>query len=220
MLRWLKYVSSRDQSDLVAITEAPNDFVVVTSWTNGRKAVVHLLENMNGDKVIMKVYRPGFLMTMIREYFMTRYLSGRLSGSPRVIGFKPWRKTLFLSYVNGQRVLEWVLERFGEADLKLADFQSFHGLDPDRLDGRVDRAFRRLRESRSEEARRIKDAIRASYATLHRCYILHGSPDPRNMIYDGDRVSIIDFDHTRLSLDPAKIDYRGLEYWYGLRRAN
>src|SRR5436309_14949210 len=124
MQRSLKYDSLRDEPEFVSVGSDRNEFIIVTSWTNGRKAVVHLLENAYGEKVIMKAYRPGFLITMFREYLMTQYIARRLSGSPRVLGFKPWRKTLFLSYVTGQRVLEWVLERFGDPDLKLADFQS------------------------------------------------------------------------------------------------
>jgi len=215
-------------SDRLPVTARPtsrptdhrlNGVTVVTSWTNGRKAVVHLVENGKGEKLIMKVYRRGFFLTMVREYIATRYIAGRRTDTPRVKGFRPWRRELMLSYVSGRRVLEWVLERFGDEGLSLADFQSFHGLDPERLDPRVAVAFERLRASRSEDARRLKEAIRSSYDTLHRLHILHGSPDPRNVIYDGDRVVIIDFDHTRPSFNPAKIDYRGLEYWYGLSRA-
>ena len=88
-----------------------NECRVVTSWTNGRKAIVHLLAKPNGDTLIRKVYRRGFLAAMLREYFMTTYIACRLPSTLRVLGFNPWRKELFLSYVTGQRVLEWVLER-------------------------------------------------------------------------------------------------------------
>jgi hypothetical protein len=194
------------------------EFAVTTSWTNGRKAIVHLLENTKHEKFIMKVYRRGFLLTMFREYFLTKHVARRLPGSPRVLAFRPRRRELFLSYVSGQRVLEWVLERFGDKALSLHEFQSLQGVDPDHPDPRVAEAFRRLRESTSAEARRLKDAIRASYSTLHGFHLLHGSPDPRNMIYDGSHICIIDFDHARPSFNPAKIDYRALEYWYGLSR--
>jgi serine/threonine protein kinase len=193
-----------------------NEFRVITSWTNGRKAIVHLVENNRGEKSILKIYRPGFTLTMLREYLVTRYIASRVPLAPKVLGLRPLRKELLLSYVSGQRVLEWVLERFGDAGLSLQDFQSFHGLDPDHPNPVVAAAFERFRRSTSEDAQQLKQAIRASYAALHRIGMLHGSPDPRNIIYGDGRVSIIDFDHARPCLDPAKIDYRSLTYWYGL----
>jgi serine/threonine protein kinase len=193
-----------------------NESRAITSWTNGRKAIVQLIENGRGEKWILKTYRPGFALTMLREYLVTRYISRRIPLTPKVLGFRPLRKELLLSYVSGQRVLEWVLERFGDAGLYLLDFQSFHGLDPDHPNPVVAAAFERFRRSTSEDAQQLKQAIRASYAALHRIGILHGSPDPRNIIYGDGRVSIIDFDHARPCLDPAKIDYRSLSYWYGL----
>src|SRR5207253_11420435 len=106
-----------------------DQFGVVTSWTNGQKAIVHLLENDIGEKLILKRYRPGFPVTMFREYAVARYVARRLSVVPRVIGFRPWRRELYFSYISGQRVLEWVLQRFG-GNVALSDFQSFHGLNP------------------------------------------------------------------------------------------
>jgi hypothetical protein len=47
--------------------------------------------------------------------------------------------------------------------------------------------------------------------------MLHGSTDPRNAIYDGNQVFIIDFDHARPSLNPGKFDYPQLSWWYGLQ---
>jgi hypothetical protein len=193
-----------------------DEFIVVTSWTNGRKAVVHLLEKSNGEKLIMKVYRRGFLITMLREYFVTKYIASRLSGTPRVVGFRPWRKELLLSYISGQRVLEWVLQKFGDSGLSLDEFQSIHGLDPEHPDPRIAEAFSRFRRSTSEEAHQLRQAIRVSYSELHDIGMLHGSPDPRNVIYDSGRISIIDFDHARPCFNPAKIEYRGLTYWYGI----
>ena len=195
----------------------PDEFSLVTSWTNGEKAVVHLLENSRGERLIMKEYRRGFLDTMFREYLAARYVASRLSVVPKVFGFRPWRKELFFEYVPGQRVLEWVLQRFGDKNILLSEFQSFHGLDPcNYVDPRVAEAFARFRQTTSEEAHRLKHAIKASYSCLHQIGILHGSADPRNVIYDEDRVVIIDFDHARPSLNPAKLEYRSLGYWYGL----
>jgi aminoglycoside phosphotransferase len=191
-----------------------DELTVITSWTNSYKAIVHLMEDGSGAKLILKVYRSGFAATMVREYLVARYVARKLSVVPRVLGFRPCHRELYFSYISGQRVLEWVLQRFG-GSLSLSEFQSFHGLDPsDHLDPRVADAFARFRQSESEEAQRLREAIRASYSALHRSGILHGSADPRNVIYDEDRAFIIDFDHARPSFQPEKIDYRALTYWY------
>jgi hypothetical protein len=194
----------------------PDDFTVTTSWTNGQKAVVDLMTNRAGKKIIKKVYRPGYTSAMFREYMVAKYVASRLAIVPQVLGFRPLQKELYFSYVSGQRVLEWVMQRFGD-DVNLSRYQSFHGLNPpDYVDPEVAKAFARFRESMSDEARRLKDAISNSYASLHRIGILHGSADPRNVIYDDNRVIIIDFDNSRPSLNPATLDARSLSYWYGL----
>ena len=127
------------------------------------------------------------------------------------------REKIFFAYIPGQRVLEWVLQRFGDKHLSLSEFQSFHGLDPpDHVDARVAEAFVRFRQSTSEEAYRLNQAVKASYSCLRQIGIFHESTDPRNVIYDQDRVFIIDFDHARPSFNPVRIDYRSLTYWYGL----
>jgi hypothetical protein len=158
---------------------------------------------------------------MFREYIATKYVSSKLSIVPKVLEFNPRRRELITSYIPGQRMLEWVLQRFGEPNLSLAQFQSIHGLDPGHyVDPRVAQAFTVFRESRSEEALRVKQAIRSSYALLHQIGFLHSSADPRNLIYDGERVFIIDFDHARPSFNPASLDYQALTYWYGLQPAD
>jgi len=191
----------------------PDDLRVVTSWTNGRKAVVQLVEDRAGHKVIMKTYRPGFFLPMFREYLVTRYVSSRLSIVPRVLAFQPLRKRLCLSFLEGQRVLEWVLQHFGEPGLALSDFQSFHGL---ATNAKVADAFACFRNSTSHEAQKLKRAVQESYASLHRIGILHGTADPRNVLYDAGRIFIIDFDHARPSLDPGKLDLRALKHWFGI----
>jgi len=199
----------------MSILLMPHDLVVVDSWTNGQKAVVHLVKDRSGRELIMKAYRPGFTAVMVREYVVASYVARRLSVVPKVLRFRPRQKELYFSYIRGQRVLEWVLQHFGGTPV-LSEFQSFHGLDaPHHVEPRVAAAFARFRQSASEEAHRLKEAVRASYACLHGIKILHGSPNPRNAIYDQDRVFIIDFDHARPSLNPAKIDYKSLTYWYG-----
>lgn len=191
------------------------DLAVITSWTNGRKAVIHLVKDSAGQKLIVKVYRPGFLAAMLREYVVARFVASRLSVVPRVLGFRPWRKELYFSYIPGQRVLEWVLQRFGD-NVTLADFQSIHGLNPPHhVHPQVADAFARFRRSTSEESLRLKAAITASYSSLHRIGMLHGSADPRNVIYDGARIFIIDFDHARPSFNPEKIESSSLAYWFG-----
>ena len=178
-----------------------------------RAATVHLMANDSGDRVIKKVYRPGFTAKMFREYVVARYVAQRLSIVPRVLSFRPACREIFFSYLPGQRVLEWVLDRFGDTDLVLREFQSFHGLE---TNPQVAEAFSRFRQSSSEAASGLKQAIRKSYLSLHGIRMLHGSSDPRNIIYDGDRAFIIDFDHSRPSLSPAKLECRGLTHWYGI----
>ena len=195
------------------MSRKPDDIRIITTWTNGRKATVHLVQNSRGERVILKVYRSGFPVSMFREYLATRYVGSRLSIVPKVVNFRPLRKEIVLTYISGQRVLEWVLGRFGEEGVVLSEFQSFHGLE---TNVQIARAFERFRQSASEEARRLKQAIRESYASLHRIGIQHGGPDPRNVVYDEARAFIIDFDHARPGLAPAKVDYPTLTRWYGI----
>jgi len=195
------------------MSRKPDEMRIITSWTNGRKATVHLVQNGGSERVILKIYRPGYLGSMFREYLATRYVASRLPIVPRVLRFRPLKKELVLTYLSGQRVLEWVLDRFGDEGVVLSEFQSFHGME---TNVQIARAFERFRQSASEEAARLKQAIRESYASLHRIRFQHGGPDPRNVIYDGARAFIIDFDHARLGLAPAKTDYRSLTRWYGI----
>ncbi len=58
---------------------------VLCSWTNGTKAVVHLVELPTGAKQILKVYKPGFNVWMLREYMNTLYISKRLSIVPKIL---------------------------------------------------------------------------------------------------------------------------------------
>lgn len=186
---------------------------VVCSWTNGRKANVYLVEQECGRRVIRKCYSPRFLITMFREYFVTLYLSRRVDIIPQVLAFNPFSRELLFSYMQGERVLEWVLARYGDGDLRLEDFSSFHGLSTNSI---VAQAFQRFRSSQATEANRLKQAITESYELLHKTGFVHGSADPRNLIYDGEQVFIIDFDHSRPSLNPRKIEYRSLQKWYGV----
>src|SRR6266567_8713152 len=141
-----------------------DDRRIITSWTNGRKATVHLVRNSCGEQLVLKIYRPGFWVSMLREYLTTSYVARRLSVGPKVLSFRLCRKEILLSYVSGERVLEWVLQRFGDDEVVLSDFQSFHGLD---TNAQVSRAFERFRQSPAEEAHRLKLAIRESYSSLH-----------------------------------------------------
>ena len=193
-----------------------DDLQVVTSWTNGRKAVVHLVRDARGRQFIRKAYRPGWHSRMLRDCTMAAYVSRVSAVGPRVLGLRPWRREMLLEYLPGERVLEWVLARFGD-NLDLAEFQSFHGLmPPDNVDSRVAEAFRRFRASTSEEAARLKRAIWVSYSTLHRIWVKHGSVDPRNVLYHDGRIFIIDYDNARPSLHPGAADNVDLQYWYGI----
>jgi tRNA A-37 threonylcarbamoyl transferase component Bud32 len=150
---------------------------------------------------------------MFREYFSIWYVSKWLDIIPRLVSFRPWKKELIMSYIPGQRVLEWVLEHFGQSNLDLDEFRHFHGT---LRDARITEAFVRFRESSSVEALRLKAAIKQSYARLHRIGWQHGTSDPRNVLYDGRQAYIIDFDHARPSLSPTKYDYPDLTYWFGI----
>jgi predicted Ser/Thr protein kinase len=190
----------------------------VTTWSNGRKAVVDLMEDRDGRRMIRKRYRPGFRVPMFREAAMAAYVAARTSVTPRVLSFQPWRNELFFEYVQGERVLEWVLKHFGSVGLDLAEFQSFRGLNPpEHVDPRIAEAFRRFRLSTSEEALRLRVALRRSYAELHRAGVKHGSADPRNVLFHDGKIFIVDFDNARPSFNAAAIDYRDLEYWFGIR---
>ena len=183
------------------------------TWTNGSKAEVDLV-SQNGGFFIRKRYRPGVVpgMAMAREYLGLKALQG-LEFVPQLVTFRPMRRELSISFLDGDRVLEWVLGRYGPAGLDLNSFTSFHGLD-ERQD--IQEAFERFRRSEESEAVQLRQAIGRSYGELHRRHILHGDPSPRNLLYDGRIVYVIDFDHWRPSLTPEKIDGRSLKRWYGL----
>jgi len=186
---------------------------VLCSWTNGKRAVVNLVQNEAGEKYIHKIYYRGHSLWMLREYANAKYLSSRLSIVPRLISFHYWHRELVFSYIPGQRVFEWVLERFGDPGLQLDEFLNF---EPMYTDERVTSAFAYFRNSSSPEAINLKQAIKESYGELHRIGFQHGTCDPRNIIYDGQRVFIIDFDHARPGLNPGKYDYPELAQWFGV----
>lgn len=186
---------------------------VVCSWTNGRKANVYLIEDRCGKKTILKKYSARFIVTMFRECFLTSYLSRRLDIIPQVLGFNPLRREIILSYINGERVFEWVLSRYGDSGINLNDFRSYDHLYTCDI---VARAFKKFRDCRSSETVRLKQAIKENYELLHKIGFIHGSADPRNIIYNGKRIFLIDFDHSRPSLNPRAIEYRALHRWYGL----
>jgi len=117
------------------------------TWNNGEKAVVHLVEDSNGEKQIQKLYKPGFAGWMFREYLSIRYLSRWLDIIPKLVSFRPGKKELIISYIPGQRVLEWVLEHFGQPNLDLDEFRNFEAME---RDPRITEAFVRFRESSSD----------------------------------------------------------------------
>jgi tRNA A-37 threonylcarbamoyl transferase component Bud32 len=183
---------------------------------NGAKADVHLIEDGSGSRSVRKCYRRGFVLPMLREYLALSYLSRSGVGIlPRVLDFHPLRREIVLSYLPGERVLEWVLKRYGRPDLELEAYKSFHGLDtnPD-----VAQAFQRFRDSKDRESLSLKAALITSYRVLHARRFVHGDPSPRNLIFDGTVVYLIDFDHSRPSLDPAGVDFVSIRRWYGLSR--
>ena len=196
------------------MSQSEHGETVLRSWTHGAKADVDLVDGARG-RVIRKRYRPGptALAAMMREYLALKALQG-LNIVPKVIDFLPLHRQLSISFLAGERLLEWVLARYGGPGLDLASFANFHGLD-EREDIRV--AFRRFRESSATEAVGLRDAITDSYRRLHLRRCVHGDPSPRNLLYDGRVVYLIDFDHWRPSLAPGKIDSVALQRWYGIR---
>lgn len=203
----------REKGRIVSYMSACGDANIVCAWTNGRKADVYLVEQEGGCKVVVKRYRLRFIATFVRECLTTRYLSQRIDVLPRVVACHPLQRELVLSYMEGERVLEWVLARYGERNIKLDDFRSCHGLERNDV---IARAFTRFRASEDGEASVLKRAIRDSYKLLHGTGFTHGSADPRNVIYDGRRAFIIDYDHSRPSRNPVKSDGRSLQRWYGI----
>jgi serine/threonine-protein kinase RIO1 len=189
------------------------DHKVINRWTNGRKAVVYLLDRGDGSCFILKHYKARFMGTMFREWSSTKYLATRVSQTPRLLGASFLRRSLEISYFEGERVLEWVLARFGPKDLDLKEFASFHGLytNPTVLD-----AFEKFRNSSDPEAVKLRSAIQKSYATLHRAGWIHGSADPRNLIYDGEHAYIIDLDHARPAISGKKNENSSLKRWFGV----
>jgi SAM-dependent methyltransferase len=185
----------------------------ICTWCNGHKAVVHLEEFANGWRQVVKHYKRGFSWWMWREYLNVSYLGKKLDIVPKLIRFRPWRRELVVTYVAGQRVLEWVLERFGEKGLKMDEFLNF---EPMGTDPRVRKAFNLFCRSESAEAVRLKKEISRSYATLHSIGWQHGTCDPRNLIFDGYRVYIIDFDHARPGFSPGRYDFPPLKRWFGV----
>jgi tRNA A-37 threonylcarbamoyl transferase component Bud32 len=149
---------------------------------------------------------------MLREYFALRCLRG-CGVVPTVLGVSLQRRELLLSHIRGQRLLEWVLERYGPPGLALEQFRSFHGLEGNSV---VADAFSRFRKAVDPDSGRLRHAIRSSYLLIHGRHILHSDPSPRNLIYDGNTIHVIDFDHARPSLSPAPLDFRSLSKWYGV----
>jgi tRNA A-37 threonylcarbamoyl transferase component Bud32 len=122
-----------------------------------------------------------------------------------------------LSYIPGERVLEWILGRCAPPGTELEQFQSFHGLQTNAV---VQGALARFRESLDAEIVTLKMAIQASYDRLHLLGWIHGSADPRNLIYDGTNVFIIDFDHARPCFNARKKEQQSLQHWFGISVAN
>jgi serine/threonine protein kinase len=184
---------------------------VLGAWTNGHKAEVYLVEDAAGGQMIRKCYRRGFFVTMLRECLVLRCLR-RLDFVPKVIRLEPMRRVLVMSNMRGVRVLEWVLLRHGGPGVDIDKFASFHGLE---VNEDVAAAFERFRQAGDPASLALRRAIWDSYGKLHRAGFVHGDPSPRNLVYDGRQVCLVDFDHSRPSLDPASIDFPRLQRWYG-----
>jgi tRNA A-37 threonylcarbamoyl transferase component Bud32 len=188
--------------------------VVLKSWPFGRKALVSLVQDGEGDRYIVKKYRARYFLTMIREALALSYLAKRHRLIPRLLRIGVFRLDLYISYAEGVRVREWVIDKFVPAGCRDRDQPSPHLLESDPV---VMSAFSSFRECKSEESTKLKDAIRRSYRDLHMLGWIHGSADPRNIIYDGTDVYIIDFDHARPCFGPVAKEAPGIESWYGVQ---
>ncbi len=193
------------------------DHDVINRWTNGRKAIVYLLGRKDGSCFILKHYKLRFLGTMIREWSATKYLSERVLHTPRLLGANFLTRSLEISYCEGERVLEWVLARYGPQNLDLKEFGSFHGMQTNET---VLGAFTAFRASLNEEAVQLRSVIERSYSTLHRAGWIHGSADPRNLIYDGQNAYIIDLDHARPAIGAVRVENSSLKRWFGVETAS
>lgn len=192
-----------------------DEWDTVTEWTNGSKADVYLIRSKDGARAIRKCYRRRLLRPILQEYVSLRYLA-KTGIVPEILRFSLRRAEFVLSFIEGQRVLEWVVERFSEPDTDLDQFRSFHGLDSNPI---VTAAFDKFRNATDEDSVRLRAAIVATYSKFHAAHYLHGDPSPRNLIYNEDKVFLIDFDHSRPSLNPEAIDFIKLSRWYGVEPA-
>ena len=152
-------------------------------------------------------------MRLIREFLILIYLERKLPTIPKVINIDLKNKTMHLTFVEGERALEWVLKRYGTKGLNVAQFKSFHGLDTNPI---VASAFAKLKSSTDKNAKCFKKAIKLAYEEFHNLNFAHGDPSPRNLVYDGKIIHLIDFDRTRLSFNPQAIDRKQLSHWYDL----
>lgn len=180
---------------------------VLRTWQSDY-ADTHLVQLPSGDRLIRKCYRSPFYLYFLRETLVMKRLS-RLSVVP------PLRRTGWLSleleitWQAGPTVLEWILDRHGQ------------DLAPDsENDGSASEAtaeaLQRFRESGDPADEKLRAAIRNAYADLHESRFMHGDPGPQNLIYEGERVYLVDFDHGRPSADPARLDNLQLAQLYGV----
>jgi hypothetical protein len=191
----------------------PSDHQVVTSWLNGRKAAVHLLKRPDATLYILKQYKAKCFPTYLRELFATAHLAKKTKVTPRLLSSNIFQRTFCLGFIPGQRVLEWVLERFAPTKVNLEEFQSCHGLQTNPL---IQQSFANLRASASEEAQKLRAAIAVSYKALHEVGWSHGSADPRNILYHESVIYIIDLDHARPAFGALDKERASLDRWFGI----
>lgn len=111
---------------------------------------------------------------VFRRRFLRRTASYQVS-SENELGSQQGLSINNLSYIPGQRVLEWVLQRFVQPDLQLEVFLNFEAMD---TDPRIAEAFRMFRQSTSEDSSMLTRAIKLSYSLLHQLGWQHGTSDP------------------------------------------
>jgi tRNA A-37 threonylcarbamoyl transferase component Bud32 len=183
---------------------------VIASWEHGRHALVQLVQNDDGNRYIVKKYKFKFWRTMYREAAMTWYLSQRLEFVPKLLHVCVSSNALRLSVVPGTRLREWILEHYAPPGTRSS---SSHLLQSDPV---VMAALKRFRTNNDETAVSLKRAITRSYSALHALGWIHGSADPRNMLYDGNKLYIIDFDQARPSWNAVAKESPCLTRWYGI----
>jgi len=187
--------------------------IICDSWTNGARAHVELAKlPQYPNKVIVKSFRKGTLIFFINEVVTLSYLRN-IGVTPRILGLNLGKKILILEYMDGERLLEWVLRKCSRQSVDLKDYRNIHGIDTNPVIGA---AFSVFQKSKDPEITYVKNEIQKCYRKIHRRKISQGDVRPRNLICRGGSVAAIDFDLALPMARPADRDNVLLMKWYGI----